>query len=194
MNAAFTTEGKTTTQSALLSKSCGTSSGISRISLRTVPLLFSRSSSFTLSAGHMGVTARKIKVLTSNVIFFFMSAPFAWLRLLPVHPSDVLVVVLLLRRWRGPWRRFLHLAHDNRAPPLLPLFAAAGFRRPTGSASLLLCALGLARHGRGKNAAGELVGIAGGWQQILQLHLRYLLQVRRHLRSLKGAGKNDRQD
>src|ERR1700674_4109164 len=50
MNAAFKTDGKTTTQSALSSKSWGMSSGTSRISFNTVPLFRKRSSSFSWSA------------------------------------------------------------------------------------------------------------------------------------------------
>src|SRR5258705_8655531 len=49
MNAAFTTEGKTTTQSALSSKSCGMLSGTSRISFKTVPQFRKRSSSLLSS-------------------------------------------------------------------------------------------------------------------------------------------------
>src|ERR1700756_4773136 len=49
MKAAFKTEGKTTTQSALSSKSCGMFSGTSRISFKTVPQFFNLSSSFAWS-------------------------------------------------------------------------------------------------------------------------------------------------
>src|SRR5580704_5802777 len=49
MNAAFRTEGKTTTQSALSSKSCGMLSGTSRTSVRTVPQFLNRSSSLLWS-------------------------------------------------------------------------------------------------------------------------------------------------
>src|SRR5258708_13651866 len=49
MKAAFTTEGNTTTQSALSSKPCGMLSGTSRISFRTEPQFFNRSSSLVWS-------------------------------------------------------------------------------------------------------------------------------------------------
>src|ERR1700730_13193058 len=49
MKAAFRTEGNTTTQSALSSKSCGTLSGTSRISFKTDPQFFNRSSSLVWS-------------------------------------------------------------------------------------------------------------------------------------------------
>src|SRR5438477_2945825 len=51
MNAAFTTDGRTTTQRALLSKSCGMSSGTFRTSSITVPAFSSRLvSSFALTS------------------------------------------------------------------------------------------------------------------------------------------------
>src|SRR6267142_830321 len=50
MNAAFRTDGNTTTQSALSSKSCGMPSRTSRISFKTVPLFLNRSSSLVWSA------------------------------------------------------------------------------------------------------------------------------------------------
>jgi hypothetical protein len=49
INAAFRTEGETTTQSALSSQSCGMLSGTSRISFKTVPQFLSRSSSLVWS-------------------------------------------------------------------------------------------------------------------------------------------------
>src|SRR6267142_656165 len=76
MKAAFRTEGKTTTQSALSSKSWGMSSGTSRISFNTVPLFFSRSSSFSWSAAQAGAEktgrARNNRLIRQvNVFFMF---------------------------------------------------------------------------------------------------------------------------
>src|SRR5215467_13826410 len=53
------------------------SSGISRISLRTVPLFWSRSSSFSLSADHIGVDANISNALTTDTSFFFIDSPSA---------------------------------------------------------------------------------------------------------------------
>src|SRR5205807_5046052 len=83
MKAAFKTDGKTTTQSALSSKSCGMSSGTSRISFNTVPLFLKRSSSFSRSAAEaeeerMGRTTSNM--LIRCVIGFFMTFLLARLR------------------------------------------------------------------------------------------------------------------
>src|SRR5215469_5946294 len=77
MKAAFSTDGKTITQSAFCSRSRGMSSGISRISLRTVPLLWSRSSSFSLSADHIGVAAKISNALNKDTSFLFIDSPSA---------------------------------------------------------------------------------------------------------------------
>src|SRR5438445_8899661 len=58
MKAALSTEGKMMTHSALSSKSGGMSSGMSRISLRTVPQLSRRSVSFLSSFAERGRATR----------------------------------------------------------------------------------------------------------------------------------------
>src|SRR5215469_4869074 len=54
MNAAFRTEGYTMTHSALSSRSCGMSSGMSRISFNTVPQFCKRAASFLSMAANSG--------------------------------------------------------------------------------------------------------------------------------------------
>src|SRR5882762_10671194 len=80
MNAAFTTEGKTTMQSALSSKFCGMLSGTSRISFKTVPQFFNRSSSFVWSealatSARSGNTTSRILLRQGNN--FRMGFPFS---------------------------------------------------------------------------------------------------------------------
>src|ERR1700727_4112514 len=81
MNAAFKTDGKTTTQSALSSKSWGMSSGTSRISFNTLQLFLKRSSSFSWSAAEAEEERRGRT--TSNMLmryvigFFMMGSPCA---------------------------------------------------------------------------------------------------------------------
>src|SRR6266705_154349 len=69
MNAAFRTEGKTTTQSALSSKSCGMLSGTSRISFKTEPQFRRRSSSLLSSealAASVRIGAAASRILTTH--------------------------------------------------------------------------------------------------------------------------------
>jgi hypothetical protein len=79
MKAAFRTDGKTTTQSALSSKSRGMSSGTSRISFNTVPLFLKRSSSFSGSAAE--AEEERIGRTTSNMLIRQVSGFFITLLL-----------------------------------------------------------------------------------------------------------------
>src|ERR1700726_3840431 len=76
MKAALSTEGKTTTHSALSSRSCGISSGIFIISSITMPEFSSRSVSLSLSAraASMGtaVSARSIPIASSFLMSSFL--------------------------------------------------------------------------------------------------------------------------
>src|ERR1700688_1327297 len=74
MNAAFSTEGKTTTHSALSSRSCGILSGIFMISSMTMPEFSSRSVSLSLSgdAASIGAAVRA-KVIPSKSSFLMNS-------------------------------------------------------------------------------------------------------------------------
>src|SRR5882762_3788945 len=83
MNAALTTEGNTMTQRALSRRSCGISSGISKISLRTVAAFLIRSTSFSsLSfaeeiAGHdKSISASTPAISTVIRLIFIRTASF----------------------------------------------------------------------------------------------------------------------
>src|SRR6266436_3362389 len=83
MNAALTTEGNTMTQRALSRRSCGISSGMSRISLRTAAAFLIRSTSFSsLSfaeeiAGHdKSISASPPATSIANRLFFIRTASF----------------------------------------------------------------------------------------------------------------------
>src|SRR6516162_1980803 len=78
MKAAFKTEGKTTTQSALSSKSWGMSSGTLRISVITLPASLTRSSSFaSLSADVLKAITNIANVIDAKKLFHFMCPPTA---------------------------------------------------------------------------------------------------------------------
>src|SRR5262252_10974058 len=117
MNAALRTDGKTTTQSALSSRAPGILSGMSRISLRTVPLFVSRSSSFSLSAAHPGVAANRTNVITTDVSFIFILAPSAPSGGYALPKGAMVDVVALFHRREVTRLRYLSLAWSELPGP-----------------------------------------------------------------------------
>src|SRR5579863_3274321 len=83
MNAAFSTDGYTITQSALSIRLCGMLSGISMISLRTCPALWIRSSSLDLSSARtvvgLIIVGSPISAATSRADrIFFIGCTLLW--------------------------------------------------------------------------------------------------------------------
>src|SRR3981189_1514302 len=86
MKAAFKTDGKTTTQAALSSKSWGMSSGTSRISFNTAPLFSKRFSSFSGSAAK--TEEEQIARTTNSMLITYVASFFMTVLLVRFRATD----------------------------------------------------------------------------------------------------------
>src|SRR5882672_4338171 len=103
MKAAFRTLGSMMTHSDLSSRDCGISSGISRISLITVPEFSTRSTSFLLSAAGVVVTTSRPATSDTQSLFItrLLRSQIGWVGGLLLDAGQELQYIRFRRRWKG---------------------------------------------------------------------------------------------